>query len=65
MSTLDDSLGAIELGVLFSALLFGLVIVQLYTYYRACFNDGWLINTLVSIYSVKSRRSTKSMTQMF
>ena len=49
MPTLDDTLGAIEVGVLVSTILFGVLIVQCYTYYQAGFKDQWLIQTLVSV----------------
>jgi len=45
---LDEILGVTELGVLFSTLLFGVMIVQCYTYSQANFNDVWPIKTLVS-----------------
>jgi len=49
MPSLNASLGAIELGILFSTMLLGLLIVQCYTYHQAEFKDGWLIRSLVSV----------------
>jgi len=48
MPSLDASLGAIEIGVIVSSALFGLLIVQCYTYYQADFKDEWFLKTLVS-----------------
>jgi len=48
MSALDKSLGAIEVGVLVSTILFGFFIAQCYTYYQAGFKDKWIIQALVS-----------------
>ena len=45
--SLDASLGSLELGVLFSTLLYGVMIVQCYTYYQAGFKDAWLVKALV------------------
>jgi len=47
MSSVDLSLGTIELGVLLSTVLYGVMVVQSYTYYRAGFKDPWLVKALV------------------
>lgn len=40
--------GSIELGIILSSVLFGVLIVQCYIYHQANFKDDWLIRTLVS-----------------
>jgi len=47
---LDDSLGAIELGIVFSTALYGVVFVQCYTYYQAGFKDSVYLKALVSAF---------------
>lgn len=49
MLNLNVSLGAIELGVLISAFMFGLFNLQVFVYYRRYPNDFWFIRILVSI----------------
>jgi len=44
---LDEYLGAIELGGLVSTVLFGVMIVQCYTYSQADHKDIWPVKTLV------------------
>lgn len=44
VSQLDTTLGAIEVGVLLSSMLYGMVTVQMYTYSGKCKKDPlWLI----------------------
>lgn len=45
---LDPSLGATELGVLFSTALGGVMMVQCYTYYQNGFQDGRALKIFVS-----------------
>lgn len=47
MTSLGDTLGAIELGVLFAAVLYGVLLVQVYNYYQQHFNDGIWVKSLV------------------
>ena len=45
---LGSSLGVIELGILASTMLYGIMIVQAYTYYQAAFKDSYYMRSLVS-----------------
>ena len=52
MSTLTtqaiaETLGTVQLGVLFSTFLFGILFMQWVTYFTSKFNDGWTIRGLV------------------
>jgi len=47
-TSLDLSLGPIELGTLVSTMLCGVMMVQCYTYYQARFNDKRFLRSLVS-----------------
>jgi len=47
ISALGASLGAIELGILFATMLYGVMVVQCYTYHREEFRDGWPTQALV------------------
>lgn len=49
LPSLGESYGALELGTLFSTMLYGVVVVQCYNYYQARFKDGWILCMLVSI----------------
>ncbi|THU80056.1 hypothetical protein K435DRAFT_696508 [Dendrothele bispora CBS 962.96] len=50
MTSLGPTLGSIELGILFSSVLYGIVIVQIYTYYQASFKkDGNFLKFIVAI----------------
>jgi len=60
--SLDASLGSLELGVLFSTLLYGVMIVQCYTYYQAGFKDAWLVKALVR---KKSHGNLTHLTKLF
>ena len=46
-SALDPFLGPIELGVLVATLLYGVMVVQCYTYYKADFKDSLGVESLV------------------
>jgi uncharacterized protein (DUF983 family) len=48
MSALDLSIGAVEIGVLFSTLLYGIVTVQVYLYTEGNFKDPLWLRIMVS-----------------
>ena len=48
---LDETIGALEIGSLFSAFLFGIVTLQTYNYYYTFRDDGWKNKALVSFLS--------------
>ncbi|KIM37563.1 hypothetical protein M413DRAFT_448372 [Hebeloma cylindrosporum] len=45
---LDETIGALEIGSLFSAFLFGIVTLQTYNYYNTFRDDGWRTKALVA-----------------
>jgi sugar phosphate permease len=45
--SLDPTLGAVELGAIFSTLLFGIITVQAFDYYRDYPNDSWTLKAMV------------------
>ncbi|KAF8188869.1 hypothetical protein K438DRAFT_2145873 [Mycena galopus ATCC 62051] len=47
MSSLDSTLGVLELGGIFSTLLFGITTVQTFNYYRDYPRDGVILRTVV------------------
>ncbi|EIM90622.1 uncharacterized protein STEHIDRAFT_152335 [Stereum hirsutum FP-91666 SS1] len=47
MPSLGDTLGAIEFGVFFAAILYGVLLVQVYNYYQQHFNDGVWVKSLL------------------
>ncbi|KAI0311928.1 hypothetical protein OF83DRAFT_1166158 [Amylostereum chailletii] len=50
--SLDSTIGAIEIGVLLSFILFGATVVQLYIYYQSNFvNDSRALKNLLTLYS--------------
>lgn len=48
MPSLGETLGAIELGVLFASMLYGVLLVQVYNYYQRNFTDGLSVKILVT-----------------
>ena len=46
--SLDQTIGALEIGSLFSVFLFGILTLQIYNYYHTFRDDGWKIKALVS-----------------
>lgn len=48
--SLGPILGAFELGVLCSSILYGVMLVQSYNYYQLKFNDSLFIRLIVGIY---------------
>ncbi|KAJ7673500.1 hypothetical protein B0H17DRAFT_947144 [Mycena rosella] len=52
--TLDSTLGALEVGAMFSTFLFGLVTIQAFTYFRNFGNDSWKIRFVFSTYLIFS-----------
>ena len=47
--SLPASLGSVEIASLISSALYGVMLGQYYTYYKAGFNDRWLVKGLVCI----------------
>ncbi|EIM90638.1 uncharacterized protein STEHIDRAFT_107411 [Stereum hirsutum FP-91666 SS1] len=47
MPSLGETLGAIELGVLFASILYGVLLVQVYNYYQRNFTDGLSVKILL------------------
>ena len=48
--SLDQTIGALEIGSLFSVFLFGILTLQTYNYYYTFREDGWKTKTLVSFW---------------
>ncbi|KAE9392492.1 hypothetical protein BT96DRAFT_272838 [Gymnopus androsaceus JB14] len=46
-TTIAETLGAIQIGVLFNSFLFGIVCMQWMTYFTSKFNDSWPVRALV------------------
>lgn len=47
--SLDETIGALEIGSLFSSFLFGIITLQTYNYYYTFRDDGWKNKALVSL----------------
>lgn len=48
-SLVGQALGAVELGVLCSSILYGVMLVQTYNYYQLRFKDGPFIKSIVRL----------------
>jgi len=46
--SLDQTIGTLEIGSLFSVFLFGILTLQIYNYYHTFWDDGWKVKALVS-----------------